>query len=192
MMPGGFEGRAGSPRRVQLDDSSAGPVVARPDAERAERRRRQQAPGFCWQNAEPRPAPPLVDVPPPEPDVFDPPPLGLEPPDGEPPPLLPEPLLLEPLLPEFVELLLPEFPDPLLPLFPEPLLPVLPVLPELVELVEVEDFEVVELAAATVAPDPFGTVNAGAAFVSAVAVPLPPQAARPAAIAPPAIRAALS
>ena len=41
----------------------------------------QQAPGFCWQNAEPRPAPPLADalVPPVAPA---PPPVAPAPPDG--------------------------------------------------------------------------------------------------------------
>ncbi len=108
--------------------------------------------------------------------MFEPP--GLAPPDVDPPP--PPPLLAAPVVVAGAE--------PVVVAGAEPV-----VVAGTLELVEVEDLldDVLEEVPATVAAAALGTVNAGAALVSAVAA-LPPQAARPTARALPATSAAAS
>jgi hypothetical protein len=122
----------------------------------------QQAPGFCWQNAEPSPAPPLADVPVPPP--VPPPPEGvvpapaLAPPDGVVPALAPAEGVVPVLAP--AEGVAPAEEG---------------VVPVLVSVELLLDVVLLLLAAAALMDGPpDGTVNAGAPAVPVAPEPPPP------------------
>jgi hypothetical protein len=128
----------------------------------------QQAPGFCWQNAELRPAPPLAEVPlpPPVPPVAPPVP-GVAPPDG----VVPAPAAgVVPVEGAGV------VPVPAGGVVPVPAL--VPV-PELVDELVLVWLLVVDETAPADEPAEAGTVNVGAPDVLLVLDPPPPQALTP-------------
>jgi hypothetical protein len=159
------------------------PDQTRSDQTRSDPRKGQQAPGFCWQNADPSPAPPLADVPVPPPVPLPPPPPVPPPPEGVVP--VPAPAPPDGVVPAPA----PAPPDGVV---PGPALVALPALPALaagpalalVSVVLVLVVLVVLLVTAELTDgSPIGTVKTGAPGVSVVPEPPPPQADTPSATA---------